>query len=165
MARYTRAEIIRACRTYGSQIEGLPEGIDGAQLLWAISGNESSFGANARAMYEPAYGPNGRYAHPQNWAKYGKPSASSLGPWQLMYVNAPPGYTPADIQDDLDTAAKVSVWFMNKQIARFKPMNLATIGSIWNGGNPHAWKHEPVQVYIKKLERNYQVPMEAMEVA
>lgn len=157
--RFPRAEIVRVCRHYGQLIEGLPQGIDGAQLLWAIAGNESSFGTNAKPVYEAAYGPNGRYHHPKNWEKFGRLAASSLGPWQLMFVNAPPLTTPEDMQD-LDKAAQATVWFMNSQIRRFKPTTLASIGAIWNGGNPHAHRREDVSAYIKKLERNYQVPME-----
>lgn len=157
--KYTRAQISQACRIYGNLISGLPVDLDGSQLLWAIAGVESSFGANSRPVYEPAYGPGGRYAHQMNWNKFGKASASSLGPWQLMFVNCPPHYTPADMED-LDKAAAATIWFMNRQIQRFRPMNLATIGAIWNGGNPHARRHQVVQDYIKKLERTYSVPME-----
>lgn len=157
--RYTRAEISRACRIYGDLVLGLPEDLDGPQLLWAISGNESSFGANSRAVYEPAYGPEGRYAHLKNWERFGRVSASSLGPWQLMFVNCPPHYVPADMED-LDKAAAASVWFLNRQLQRFKPQTLAAIGAIWNGGNPHAHRLTVVQHYIRKLERNYREPME-----
>jgi hypothetical protein len=157
--RFSRQEITRICREFGPLIEGLPDDIDGAQLLWAIAGNESSFGINSRSVYEPAYGPNGRYHVQKNWERFGKLAASSLGPWQLMFVNCPPGYTPDDMID-LQKAAAATVWFMNNQLRRFKPTTLASIGAIWNGGNPHAHKRADVTEYIKKLERNYRVPME-----
>lgn len=157
--RYTRAEISRVSRIYGNLVEGLPLDLDGPQLLWAIAGVESSFGANSRAVFEPAYGPTGRYAHAINWERYGKVSASSLGPWQLMFVNCPPHFVPGDMED-LDKAAAATVWFLNRQIKRFKPQNLATIGAIWNGGNPHARRLTVVQDYIRKLERAYRVSMQ-----
>jgi hypothetical protein len=157
--RYTRAEMTRICREYGPQVAQLPEGIDGPQLLWAISGVESSFGANSKPRYEPAYGPGGRYFVAVLWEKHGRNSASSLGPWQLMFCNCPPNYTPEDM-DDLGKAAAATVWFMNRQINRFKPVNLAAIAAIWNGGHPGAHRLEQVQRYIRKLEQYYALGME-----
>ena len=58
---FDKEEIVAACREYGPQIVGLPVGIDGAQLLWAMSGNESSFGANCAPRHEPAFDVDGVY--------------------------------------------------------------------------------------------------------
>lgn len=157
--RFTRAEMIRVCREYGQRINQLPEPIDGAQLLWAISGVESSFGANSVPRFEPAYGPGGRYADASLFQEHGRLAASSLGPWQLMFVNCPPGFTPHDMSD-LYKAAHATVWFMNRQLNRFKPADLRAIGAIWNGGNPGAIRLEQVQRYVRKLERYYATPMD-----
>lgn len=168
---FTRLQIADACRAYGSQITGLPEGVDGVQLLWAMSGNESSFGANCTPRHEPAYDLGG-FIYEANTPdaqrlrnlveEFGSLAASSFGPWQIMFINCPPNYIPSDM-DDLDKAAVATVLFLNRQLNRFKPSTLRSIGAIWNGGNPGALKRPEVQVYADRLERNYAVPL--MEIA
>lgn len=157
---YTRQQIAAACQSYGSQVGPLPANIDGAQLLWALAGNESSFGANCNPRHEPAYDVGGRYADDILLARFGSAAACSYGPWQIMFVNCPPNYTPEDM-DNLDKAAVATALFLEKQLNRFRPSTLAQIGAIWNGGNPGALQRPDVQIYADKLERNYTVPMES----
>ena len=112
MTNFTQQEIAAQCRISGPQLIGLPAGIDGAQLLWAISGNESSFGANCTPRHEPAYDVGGRYGSNAVMVplltEWGSAAACSYGPLQLMFCNAPAGATPSDF-DDLPTAFKYSV--------------------------------------------------------
>ena len=155
---YTRQQIASACQAYGSQVGPLPANIDGAQLLWAIAGNESSFGANCTPRHEPAYDEGGRYADEALLAQFGSAAAYSYGPWQIMFVNCPPNYIPEDM-NDLDKAAVATLLFLNRQLNRFRPSTLELIGAIWNGGNPGALQRPEVQVYADRLERNYAVPL------
>lgn len=159
---FTRLQIADACRAYGPQLTELPYGVDGVQLLWALSGNESSFGANCTPRYEPAYDVGGRYADADLLARFGRAAACSYGTWQIMFVNCPPNYVPSDM-NDLDKAAVATVLFLNRQLNRFRPSTLRSIGAIWNGGNPGALQRPEVQVYADRLERNYAVPL--MEIA
>lgn len=159
---FTRQQIADACRAYGAQLTDLPDGVDGAQLLWALAGNESSFGANCTPRYEPAYDVGGRYADAALLARFGRAAACSYGPWQIMFGNCPTNFIPSDMED-LDKAAVATILFLNRQLNRFRPSTLRSIGAIWNGGNPSALQRHEVQVYADRLERNYAVPV--MEVA
>lgn len=157
---YTRQQIASACQSYGSQVGPLPANLNGAQLLWALAGNESSFGANCTPRHEPAYDEGGRYADAELLAQFGSAAAYSYGPWQIMFVNCPRNYSPSDMYD-LDKATVATVLFLNRQINRFRPVTLRYLGAIWNGGNPGALELPDVQIYADKLERNYTVPMES----
>ena len=159
---FDKEEIVAACREYGPQIVGLPVGIDGAQLLWAMSGNESSFGANCAPRHEPAFDVDGVYGSGPVMtpllAKFGSAAACSYGPWQIMFCNAPIEYTP-DSFNSLDNAAHATVVFLNRMIVRWKPENLAEIGECWNGG--HVMQHliPAVAAYVQRLIENYAVEM------
>lgn len=156
---YSRQQIAAVCESYGGQVAPLPAGVTGPQLLWALSGNESSFGANCTPRYEPAYDTGGRYADAALLARFGRAAACSYGPWQVMFVNLPSNFTPADM-DDLDKAAAATIIFLNRQLNRFSPPTLRSIGAIWNGGNPGALQRPEVQDYANELERNYAILME-----
>ena len=162
MHSFDRSEIAAACREYGPAIVGLPAGIDGAQLLWAMSGNESSFGANCLPRHEPAFDVGGVYGNGPVMkpllAKFGSMAAFSYGPWQLMFCNAPNDYTPNSF-NSLDKSAHATVAFLNKLIARWKPANLAEIGECWNGGQVMNHLIPAVSAYVQKLTSNYAVEM------
>jgi hypothetical protein len=158
MMDYTRKQISDACREYGSKLENLPQNIDGPQLLFAISGNESSFGANCTPRYEPAYDTGGIYADTAFLARFGRLAACSLGPWQIMFANCPPNFTPESMQF-LSNCAVATAAFLSRQLARFEPTSLASIAAIWNGGNPGAIVKPQVAAYAAKLAENYLVPM------
>jgi hypothetical protein len=134
---FTQAQVYAACRIYGPQLSPLPAGVDGVTLLWALSGNESSFGADVTPRHEPAYDTDGPYAGnwpmPELLAKYGSAAACSYGPWQILLANAP-SYSPTDF-NDINKAAQATVAFLNSQLRQFKPQSLSDIGSIWNGGH------------------------------
>ena len=148
--------LAQVCRDMGPLVGPLPAGIDGAQLLWAISGNESSFGHDVVPRHEPAYDVGGRYAThapmPDLLSRYGRNAACSFGPWQVMLCNAP-GYAPGDLTD-LETAAKASVAALNMLLRHFQPKTLNDIGSSYNAGHPCA---DPG--YTDRLVVAYNTPM------
>lgn len=158
---FTRQQIADACRKYGNLV-GLPEGISGPQLLWAISGNESSFGANVTPRHEPAFDVGGIYGDGPVMepllARFGSAAACSYGPWQIMFSNASPDATP-DGFADLDNAALWTIPFLQRRILHFGPESLAEIGEIWNGGHPMPLPPPPVAAYVRNLMANYSVAM------
>ena len=158
---FTKAQIAAACTQYGPTVAPLPDGVDGTQLLWAMSGNESSFGANVTPRHEPAFDVGGVYGASAQMApllaKYGSAAACSYGPWQIMFPNAP-GATPESF-NDLDFAATASVAFLNKLLTRFHPQTLGDIGSCWNAGHIQNPYSAQVQTYVDRLTQNYAVPL------
>jgi hypothetical protein len=163
---FTRQQIASACRQYGPTVAPLPPGIDGTQLLFAMTGNESSFGANVTPRHEPAFDVGGVYGKsPQMQAllaKFGSAAACSYGPLQLLFCNTPAGAKPSDF-NDLNTAFGYSVAFLNKLLTRFRPQTLGDIGSCWNGGHIQNPYSPAVQVYVNRLTANYAVQMPAVE--
>lgn len=162
MADFTQSDIAAQCRISGPQLRPLPDGVDGAQLLWAISGNESSFGANCTPRHEPAFDVGGVYGDGAVMrpllVKYGAAAACSYGPWQLMFANAPAGWEPDDLSD-LPKAARATVLFLNRLLVRFQPSTLAGIGECWNAGHPMTVPPPGVARYVAELAKNYAVPM------
>lgn len=159
---YSKQEISDQCRVSGPQLIGLPDDMDGTQLLWAMSGNESSFGADCAPRHEPAYDVGGTYGSKAVMApllaKWGSAAACSYGPWQLMFCNAPDGWSPDNL-NSLNLAGRATVIFLNRQIAQFHPQNLAEIGECWNGGHPMVTPIAGVAAYVHKLTANYAVPI------
>ena len=162
MAAYTKVQISAQCRISGPDIIGLPEGVDGSQLLWALSGNESSFGANVTPRHEPAYDVGGVYGDgpvmKSLLARYGSAAACSYGPWQIMFCNVPAGWSPSDM-DDLPKAARATVLFLNSLLERFTPWTLAEVGECWNGGHTMETPPPGVARYVHDLIANYAVQM------
>ena len=156
-ANFTSSDIAAACRNYGPGVGPLPAGVDGAQLLWAIAGVESSFGLNCQPRHEPAYDVGGHYAThapmPGLLQAWGPAAACSYGPWQLMLCDAPVGMTPQGF-DSLDGCAKASLADLNRKLRNFKPQNLAEIGECWNAGHI-----TPDSAYTNKLARSYALPI------
>jgi hypothetical protein len=159
---FTPSQIANACRFWASNVAPLPPSLDGARLLWALAGNESSFGVNVMPRHEPAYDLGGALAGSMEQSalleRYGSAAACSYGPWQIMLVNAPEGTAPEDFED-LNTAAICTVGFLNSQLRRFKPLTLTTIGQIWNHGSPTNAMTAGVAAYVAELAKNYDVPI------
>lgn len=159
---FTREQVAQQCRNVGAEVAPLPQGITGYQILWAISGCESSFGANVTPRHEPAWDIGGSYAAnppmPELLDKYGWAAACSYGPWQILFVNAPSGSTPADL-DDIQLAAQATVAFLNSLLRRFKPTTLAEIASCWNAGHIQHPLSAGVQHYAVELARFYAEPI------
>lgn len=154
---FTRSQVAAMCRKYGPQVGPLPLGVDGTQLLWALAGVESSFGANCTPRHEAAFDVGGRYGShapmPDLIARYGSPAAaSSYGPLQLMLCNAS-GLSPVGF-DDIDQAFHASVSYLNNRLRHWNPSDLDEIGECWNAGSIR-----PDPEYTTKLGKYYAVPM------
>lgn len=159
---YTHEQIAAQCQASGTDLWPLPDGVTGAQLLWAISGNESSFGADCDPRHEPAFDAGGIYGDGPVMkpliAKFGSAAACSYGPWQLMFCNAPSGWMPDDM-NDLAKAARATVLYLNRFLTRFYPSSLAGIGECWNAGHTMDIPTPGVARYVADLAKNYAVPM------
>jgi hypothetical protein len=164
MIQFTPLQIADTCRVYGPQLSPLPPGIDGAQLLWGLSGNESSFGSDCAPRHEPAFDVGGAYAEnppmPELLAQYGMAAACSYGPLQLLLCNAPPGTSPTAMAD-LNIAMQTSMLFLNGLLHRWRPTTLASIGECWNAGRPLSNPGPGVARYVTELAINYAMPMPA----
>jgi hypothetical protein len=96
---FSREEVARACRSWGSMLS-VPPGIEGPRLLWALAGCESSFGANCKPRHEPFYhdlaakGTNAQLV--AMTAKWGCDAHSSFGPWQELLINCSASMQPED---------------------------------------------------------------------
>ena len=56
----TKQQLAALCRTFGPNLH-LPAGLNGAQMLWAFAGRESSFGARCIPLHERSYCYGGKY--------------------------------------------------------------------------------------------------------
>jgi hypothetical protein len=163
---FTQDEVARACRKWGPLL-ALPQGIDGAQLLWAISGCESSFGANCKPRHEPYYhnlaaaGTNAQLV--ALTAQYGCDAHSSFGPWQELLVNCSPNMKPENFAD-IDRAADQAVRFINRRILLLeRATTVAQIAAAYNSGK-WKWLIVPpgVERYAAQCEGYYEsTPMPA----
>lgn len=161
---YTRQQIADACRRQAAKLDAtLLDGYDAARLLWAICGNESSFGHDCTPRHEPAYDMGGTYAKAPTQAallvKFGSHGACSYGPMQVMLVDAPFGTAPIDF-DDLDKAIAAGAFALNRLLRANKPTTMAQIGACYNGGHvPKGIWPDGIRRYADELIRNYAEPM------
>lgn len=158
---FARAELITTCRKNGSLLDLVGTSIDGVRLLWALAGNESSFGRNCLPRYESAFYTGGAYGSSDQMvpliAKFGHNAACSYGPWQLMLVNAPVGAVPEDFAS-IDNACLFTVNFINHRIIRGQ--GAKTVEEIADSFNSGSFRDSNVpRVYIADCLRNYTVPM------
>jgi hypothetical protein len=159
---FTPIQIANECRNMGRNIMPMVDGVDSTQLLWAISGVESSFGVNCNPRYEAAFDTGGAYDNAVMaplLARFGSEAAKSYGPWQIMFVNAPTGFLPTGFTD-LRHCSIATIAYLNKLIRIFRPINLAEIGNCWNGG--HVYKQPypaAIQAYVGKLQKAYDTIM------
>ena len=154
---YTRQQIAAVCQKLAPSLGPMPEGVDAAQLLWSLAGNESSFGLQCQPRHEAAYDIGGRYAThdpmPTLLRQYGSHGAMSYGAWQVMLCDAPSGYSPSTFID-IHMQGKACVYVLNGIFRRFNPTTLAEIGSAYNSGHPSS---DPA--YTDKLAISYSTPM------
>jgi hypothetical protein len=115
---FDRKEIAAACRKWAGFLQA-PDGIDGARLLWAIAGCESSFGLNCKPRHEPFYH---RLAVEKKNAQlvkltelFGCDAHSSFGPWQLLVVNCSSTMRPEDFLD-VNRACMETALFLNRRV-------------------------------------------------
>lgn len=157
MMFFDKSEIAAMCRTYGGLLH-VPAGLDGARLMWAISGNESSFGKNCTPRHEPGYC-TGRYSKNAQMIEltrmFGCDAHKSYGPWQVMFVNCL-GYKPEEFRQ-LDACAHAFLGYFNRTVDHQKPQTIEQIGDMFNSGN---FKDKIVPAkYIADLKAHYAIPL------
>ena len=143
----SKEELLRLCKLYGAGLDqdlartedGTGKPIDGARLLWAVSGRESSFGQNMKPRREPAYDVGGHYADApgirQGLEQYGRAFACSYGPLQIMACNAH-GFTPAELGAEPEKAVAAAVSMLRLTVLRAqKAATLEQICQAWNAGH------------------------------
>lgn len=147
-------EILLNCLAYADHLK-LTFEIDKARFLYALSGVESSHGANNVPRMEPAYSPGGFYfdrsqALKDAFAVYGTDASCSWGPWQILYIVANEyGYNdePSQLQFP-DVSAPFVAHHLNK-FSRNGANSLERILDCYNTGN-HFDKNKPIK-YIEKF--------------
>lgn len=157
-----RTLVASLCNAYAGELIEVP-GVDAERLLWALSGNESSFGADFSPRHEPAYchgGPMFNAADTRNW---GCLAHCSYGPWQVMFANFPPGISPqALIQVGpgmAEICIRAAIADLNAAI-KSGAVTLEQIAEVYNAGSLRP-KIVPAD-YISRLVANYNtVPMPA----
>ena len=155
---FSRAEIAAACRKWGPVLV-LPEGIDGARLLWALSGRESSFGANCKPRHEKSLhdlalaGTNAQLnALTKQW---GCDAHSSFGPWQILLINASSSIHPEDFIN-LDRCAFETVRFINDRILRHEQATtVEQIADAYNSGTWRDARSAGVEAYVERSRKYY----------
>lgn len=158
-----RLTIANLCTRFGAALK-VPSTIDGARLLWALSGNESSFGLNCSPRHEAGYCHGGKYFDKALTALWGCLAHCSYGPWQVMYVNISKGnLSPLDVAVKPELVANSAVQFINSRIIGLE--KAATVEEIAEAYNSGDWRDElhPNKVipekYIADLAKHYTVPI------
>jgi hypothetical protein len=163
----TPEQTMALCRK-GAEGLMIPEGIDGTALLWALAGNESSFGVNAVPRHEAAYCRGGKYGkapllaeHRKTWGCW---ACCSYGPWQITYLNALTyagggEMTPICLESkDGLVALRATIGFLNGYVfGAQKARTIEQIADTYNSGN---WRDAPtpdVQRYISEIHRQYRI--------
>ncbi len=162
--RFTRDELGQICIAGGTLLH-VPSGIDGAQLLWALAGKESSFGANSIPRHEVGYC-TGKYSAglTQATAEYGHGAHCSYGPWQLLWANTKRLQSPEKTFADLRLCMLNTVAFLNSEIlGRQHAMTLEEVADAYNSGNFRD-KNVP-QAYIEEVISHYNnVPLPSLTI-
>ena len=159
-----RQVVAALCHQNGSKLplagtnDGTGRAIDGVRLLWAIAGNESSFGDNCTPRHEPAYDVGGYYydrsaAVRKAVQQWGSDAACSYGPWQVMLINTQS--SPEQIGSDPSVACNATVHYLTTYVLGFrKARTLAEILDTYNTGN---WRERSVPTkYIHDGTNYYQ---------
>ncbi|HZU33730.1 MAG TPA: hypothetical protein VFB79_21630 [Candidatus Angelobacter sp.] len=148
--------LVLLCLKYGPELNA-PEGIAGPQLIWALSGNESSFGAHCPPKHEEGYCYGHKYCDASYSQMWGCLAHCSFSPWQIMATNARQ-FTPLELMNEPEKAIQSVVSFLNREIlGRQEAKTLSQIADAYNSGN---WRDNNVPAeYIEKLHRNYLVKM------
>ena len=164
-----RQVVAALCCQFGPSLslDGTDDGqgnkIDGARLLWAISGCESSFGADCKPRHESAYDVGGYYYNRDKRTQgavnqWGRDAACSFGPWQVLCINS--DYSPEQLGSDPSVAAAAAVHFIEHFVLGFrKARTLAAILDTYNSGNwqdanvPLKYIHDGTNYYF-----NFRLP-------
>jgi hypothetical protein len=112
---------------------------DGALVLWAFAGIESTFGRDREVpRFEASYAPGG-YMYRTSplvralWAQYGRPGASSWGTWQMMLPTARDlGFAgePHELTHDAVLAPLFA-----RYLVRSQALTLVDCADAYNSGN------------------------------
>lgn len=158
-----RANLAALCQQYGSTLQ-LPAGLDGVQLLWALAGNESSFGVDITPRHEAGYCRGGRYFDARATQSWGCLAHCSYGPWQVMFANFPLGSSPLLIMASPALVANAAAALIALHIVgRLQADTLEKIADAYNSGD---WHHKTAQgvptKYIADLVKNYHAPLGVM---
>ncbi len=156
-------DVLAACAKFG-QVLKIPAALDGERVSIAIAAVESG-GGDVRALghdcgprYEKSYDIGGHNCNAAQQAlirRYGRAACCSYGPWQTMLINCP-GYSPAELETDLEKCARCFVSHFNSYVAGFKPSTLRDIGQIWNAGHKSVNPAPGVVAYCNELEKAYE---------
>lgn len=161
----SRSMIVLLCARFGAALK-VPSGISGIQLFWALSGNESSFGADCAPRHEAAYCRGGKYFDIESTSRWGCLAHCSYGPWQVMYPNVSRSgvIDPIGLMRQPELLANAAVQFINENIlAREKATTVEQIADAYNSGD---WRDQRVPAkYIADLVSNYEVPMPTISKA
>lgn len=155
---------LREACAVGAAVRGLTHQthpVDGARLLWAISGCESDFGRQREFVRaEPAYLPGGKYFGTQalapHWHRWGVLASSSFGSFQILFVTAYElGFRghPIDLQQDEIGAKWATRLITDRLIGRQGAATLAKVLDGYNSGT-HRDGHVPAG-YVAKGIRYY----------
>jgi hypothetical protein len=155
---WTQAQVQAACRQYGPSlnvkniVDSYEYPLDGVKLLWALSGEESTWGANCGPRFEPEYWNHPSPAQKPLNAEYGQAAAMSYGPWQVLYVNCVRFGTPGQIDGDINLSAQAAVSFINSYIIKaVRASNLPEIARAYNSGNIIEPMSIGVMEYVEKV--------------
>lgn len=140
-------QLRKICLNMGPALVGLShegKAVNGAALLMAITGLESSFGQRRLFVkMEPGYAPGGHYYKKSQevrglWYTYGCLAASSYGSFQIMFVTARElGFTghPIDLQKDENCAYWASVLIRRRIMGSQGASTLTQVLDAYNSGN------------------------------
>jgi hypothetical protein len=139
--------------------DGTGRPLHGPQLMWAMAGNESSFGKNCTPRFEPAYF-TGHYSTTDRQRKlnetYREYGACSWTPWQVMAIHAERFGFKLEELINLHKCGELFLLYMKHEILEhpiYPCRTLDQIGDAYNSGNWHD-KNIP-EKYIKDLKDNY----------
>ncbi len=163
--------IAKLCQQYSPMLK-VPAGLDPARVLWALAGNESSFGLNSLPRHESAYCYGHEYEVRALSHRWGCASHCSYGPWQMMFSHlvtylgetAEPfafvfewGQSDEHFELGAHFAVKGAVAMLNQEIlGRQGATTLDQIAKSWNHGN---WRDSfDDSVYQHRAQTNYNAP-------
>jgi hypothetical protein len=154
VSMFTRLEVADEFRKWGTHL-WVPSDIDGPRLLWALSGCESSFGANCTPRHEAIYC-TGRYSQSPEVVQltklYGHGAHCSYGPLQILLVNCI-GASPQDMSS-LSRAVMESAGFINRRI--LKAQGAKTVAEIADAYNSGTWRDQIIpEKYIAYCQKYY----------
>jgi hypothetical protein len=146
-------------REYAPQLHVQDTDIDPERCLAALLSNESNFGKNTKPRVEKVYLPGGKYSKTalvkKAYKEYGESAASSLGPWQIMYVTALElGFkgSPDELAEPENNLEMV-IKYLNKRALDKGVMTMSQVADCFNSGN--AFDSVKPTGYIRKAIMAY----------